>query len=220
VLRPAILAAAIGVMATLAACDDASQPPRDYKTVEISPFLGEPVMGDPAAPVEIVEYASTTCGHCLAFHRDEFPQLKKAYIDTGKARLRWVVLPTPPPEVSVAGAAIASCAGEKKFFDVIADLFSSQDSLVEATRSPRRLQDRLVALGERHGLSFDQVNTCVDSDAIRSAIVAGMRNAPSTITGTPTFFVDGEKVEEHTFAALSAAIDARLAARGPPSPPI
>jgi protein-disulfide isomerase len=213
-LRPALLAA----LALLAACEDSGEV-RDYKNVEISPFLGQPVMGDPAAPVEVVEYASTTCGHCRAFHRDEFPQLKKAYIDTGKARLRWVVLPTPPAEVSVAGGAIARCAGEAKFFDVIADLFDSQDALIEASRNPRRLQDRLAALGGRHGLSFDQVNTCIADGAVRKAIVADVENIPDSVTGTPSFFVDDLEIEENTFAALAEAIDAKLAAEPSPSPP-
>jgi protein-disulfide isomerase len=213
-IRPALFAA----LALLAACEDSGEV-RDYKTVEISPFLGQPVMGDPAAPVEVVEYASTTCGHCRAFHRDEFPQLKKAYIDTGKARLRWVVLPTPPAEVSVAGGAIARCAGEAKFFDVIADLFDSQDALIEASRNPRRLQDRLAALGGRHGLSFDQVNTCIADGAVRKAIVADVENIPDSVTGTPSFFVDDLEIEENTFAALAEAIDAKLAAEPSPSPP-
>jgi protein-disulfide isomerase len=213
-IRPALLAA----LALLAACEDSGEV-RDYMNVEISPFLGQPVMGDPAAPVEVVEYASTTCGHCRAFHRDEFPQLKKAYIDTGKARLRWVVLPTPPAEVSVAGGAIARCAGEAKFFDVIADLFDSQDALIEASRNPRRLQDRLAALGGRHGLSFDQVNTCIADGAVRKAIVADVENIPDSVTGTPSFFVDDLEIEENTFAALAEAIDAKLAAEPSPSPP-
>jgi protein-disulfide isomerase len=214
-----LASAALGAGLLLAACEDGSQPRLDYRTVEIGPFLGEPVLGDARAPVEIVEYASTTCGHCRAFHEDELPQLKKAYIDTGKARLRWVTLPTPPPEVSVAGASIARCAGADRFFDVVADLFGAQDSLVEAARLPRRLQARLVELGGRHGLSFDEVNTCIASRDVIDAIVAGMEKAPPSVTGTPTFFVDGVKVEEHTFAALSKAIDARLAAASAPSPP-
>lgn len=184
-----------------------------WKTVEISPFLGDQVMGDPAAPVEIVEYASTTCGHCAAFHQREMPQLKERYIDTGKAKLRWIVMPTPPSEISLAGAALARCAGEAKFFEVIDDLFKSQDALIKAGPHPRRLQDALVALGGRHGLNADEVGTCIGDARIQQATVKGVRGAPDSVTGTPTFFVDGKKVEEHSTAAIGAAIDAILAAK-------
>ena len=49
--------------------------------------LGEPAIGDPAAPVTIIEYSSLTCPHCAAFHAKTLPELKKRYIDTGKVRL-------------------------------------------------------------------------------------------------------------------------------------
>ena len=65
----------IGAALALAACEQPREP-EPYKTVEITPFLGQPIMGDPNAPVLITEYASTTCGHCRAFHEQVFPELK------------------------------------------------------------------------------------------------------------------------------------------------
>jgi len=201
----------LGLAAALAlsACD--SEEARPWKTVEIAPFMGDAVMGDPAAPVEIVEYASTTCGHCAAFHEQMLPQLKTRYIDTGRARLRWIVMPTPPAEVSVAGAAIARCAGEGKFFDVIADLFDSQEEIIKAARSPRKLQEALVGLGGRHGLSADEVGSCVSDTNIQQLIIKAARAAPETVTGTPTFFVGGQQVDENSVEAIARVIDEKLA---------
>jgi protein-disulfide isomerase len=45
------------------------------------------VMGDPTAPVTIIEYASLTCSHCAHFHTQILPDRKKKWIDTGMARL-------------------------------------------------------------------------------------------------------------------------------------
>jgi protein-disulfide isomerase len=211
----ALAFAAIAALTLPASCEDGSGPALEHKTVEISPFLGQPVMGDPAAPVEIVEYASTTCGHCRAFHKDELPELKAKYIDTGKARLVYRVLPTPPAQVSIAGAALARCAGEEKFFDVIADLFDSQDELVSAARAPRKLQQAFNAIGARHGLSADEVGTCLADEGIAQTTIQGVQETPATITGTPSFLVDGTEVEENTFEAVAAAIEAHLAAPAP-----
>ncbi len=166
-MRRLSLALAAAALA-LAACEV----PREaeaYTTVPITPFLGEPVLGDKGAPVTITEYASTTCGHCKAFHDQVFPELKAKYIDTGKVKLVWAVMPTPPAAVSLAGAALARCAGEDRFFAVLDDLFDRQDALVEASRNPWQLQNRLREIGARHGLTPDQVGTCMDDKAIDAA---------------------------------------------------
>lgn len=47
----------------------------------------ERILGDPEAPVTIVEYASLTCPHCARFHLDILPQVKEEWIDEGRARL-------------------------------------------------------------------------------------------------------------------------------------
>ncbi len=47
----------------------------------------EHAIGDPNAPVTIVEYASLSCPHCATFHTQVLPALKERYIDTGKVRL-------------------------------------------------------------------------------------------------------------------------------------
>ncbi len=44
----------------------------------------EMTLGNPDAPVTVVEYASFTCPHCASFHEGPFQELKKNFIDTGK----------------------------------------------------------------------------------------------------------------------------------------
>lgn len=207
IAAPALAGAALAV---LAACEEATLP-EPYTVVPIQPFLGAPVLGDPAAPVELAEYASTTCGHCRAFHEEVFPQLKAKYIDTGKVKLRWVVLPTPPEALSLAGAAIARCAGEARFFDAIDAMFDAQDRLLEVAGNPRRLQHELNAIGAAFDLSPDQVGTCLDDAAVMNATRAALVDMPATITGTPSFAIGGVQVEAESLEGLSAALDAELA---------
>ena len=47
--------------------------------------MGEITLGKPDAKVTIVEYASMTCGHCAHFTKEIWPELKKKYVDSGKA---------------------------------------------------------------------------------------------------------------------------------------
>ena len=200
----------------LAACEQPREP-EAWKTVEITPFLGTPFMGKADAPVVVTEYASTTCGHCRAFHEQVFPELKTKYIDTGKVRLDWVVMPTPPQAISLAGAAIARCAGEDKFFAVIDDLFKNQNLIIEAGANPWRLQKQLRELGARHGLNADQVGTCIADPSLTEVTRKFVQESPAFVTSTPTFVIDGKDVDQ-TMEALSAAIDAELA-KAQPAPP-
>lgn len=203
----------------LAACGEPKAAEPSYKTVPITPFMGVPVMGDPNAPVELTEYASTTCSHCKAFHDEVFPQLKEKYIDTGKVKFAWAVMPTQPAGISLAGAAIARCAGEQNFFAVIDTLFDEQDKLLSLASDPPNLLLELFNIGGRYNLTRDQVGTCIDSKEVRALTIQGRDNAPASITGTPSFAIRGEKIKNDTFEGLSAAIDAELAkAAAEPAP--
>lgn len=201
----------------LAACTPAAEIDA-YAKVAISPFLGKPVLGDPDAPVELAEYASTTCGHCRAFHEEIFPQLKAKYIDTGKVKLAWYVLPTAPAPLSFAGAAIARCAGEDRFFEAIDVMFDEQEALFNAA-SPEDVKKQLNAIGAKFDLSPDAVSTCIDDPTILEATNAALADMPKTITGTPSFVINGVKIEPESLEGISAAIDAELAKAGAPAAP-
>lgn len=209
-MKLARIALAATAFAALAACEDPATP-EAYSVVPITPFLGQPVLGDPAAPVELKEYASTTCGHCKAFHDEVFPKLKETYIDTGKVKLVWVVLPTAPTATSLAGAALARCAGEPKFFAVLDALFDAQDALIDASREARQLQQAFRDIGAKFDLSPDQVGTCIDDKDVQEATRDALADLPASITGTPSFTIHGEKLEVESYEGLAAAIDAELA---------
>ncbi len=201
----------------LAACTPAAEIDA-YTKAPISPFLGKPVLGDPDAPVELAEYASTTCGHCRAFHEEIFPELKARYIDTGKVKLAWYVLPTAPAPLSLAGAAIARCAGEDRFFEAIDVMFDEQEALFNAA-SPEDMKKQLNAIGAKFDLSPDAVSTCIDDPAILEATNSALADMPATITGTPSFVINGVKIEPESLEAISAAIDAELVKAGAPPAP-
>ena len=196
----------------LAACTPAAEIDA-YTKAPISPFLGKPVLGDPDAPVELAEYASTTCGHCRAFHEEIFPELKARYIDTGKVKLAWYVLPTAPAPLSLAGAAIARCAGKDRFFEAIDVMFDEQEALFNAV-SPEDMKKQLNAIGAKFDLSPDAVSTCIDDPAILEATNSALADMPATITGTPSFVINGVKIVPESLEAISAAIDAELVKAG------
>src|SRR5690606_23077142 len=72
------------------------------------------VLGEPTAPITIIEYASLTCGHCGNFHKFTFGELKKHYIDTGK--VKFVYRHFPLDRFAFIAAILAECAGRKGNF--------------------------------------------------------------------------------------------------------
>ncbi|HMP61919.1 MAG TPA: thioredoxin domain-containing protein, partial [Phenylobacterium sp.] len=87
---------------------------------------GDMTLGDPNAPVKMIEYASLSCVHCATFNNDVFPTLKTKYIDTGKVHYTFREFLTPPVEVAAAGFLLARCAGEDRYFEVVDAIFHSQ----------------------------------------------------------------------------------------------
>ena len=85
------ISTAIAALAAMLAFAAAPARAEGVETVDVAKLmeagpLPEQVMGDPKAPVTIVEYASMTCSHCAHFHKETFPAIKENYVDTGKVR--------------------------------------------------------------------------------------------------------------------------------------
>src|SRR3546814_6389823 len=83
------------------------------------------ILGKDTAPVTIIEYASLTCGHCAAFHRDTLPQVKAEWIDSGRARL--VFRHYPLDQLALRAAAAANCVQGAAFFGFMDVLFKNQE---------------------------------------------------------------------------------------------
>lgn len=115
-------AALISLSLALAACGDASSKSGNKPAAEgAKPAAAkhfalkatDMVIGDPNAPVTIIEYASATCPHCAAVDAEVIPDIKKDYIDTGKAKLVFREFWTPPQELSMVGAIVAAARPKK-----------------------------------------------------------------------------------------------------------
>ncbi len=173
------------------------------------------VLGDVNAPVTLVEYASITCPHCATFHTEVLPDIKTNYVDTGKVRFVFRDFPTPPQNVAIAGFAIARCAGEDKYYDVVDDLMRNQNGILSATRAGAA-KGALQAVAARHGIETEaELDACLEDSDIRNAIadvvIAGQDRG---VNSTPTLFVDGRRIERtetwYTPEGLAAILDEAL----------
>jgi protein-disulfide isomerase len=147
------------------------------------------ILGNPEAPITIVEYASLTCPHCAHFENDVLPELKKRWIDSGKAKL--VFRDFPLDEPALRAAMIARCAPPDRFYAYIDIFFAAQEKWVMA-RDYREALARLVKLG---GMGKDEFDNCLKNSTLENKIVEGRLIASKEldVNSTPTFFINGTK---------------------------
>ncbi len=215
------LGAALLAASLLASCGpgDAAKPKSDFTPVPVTPIIGDVLLGNPDAKVELVEYAALTCHVCRDFAKQIFPRLKATYIDTGKIRYIYRDYPLEAGPDGKAGdgfgvvlASVARCKGADHFYDIVDTMFSNQGDLLDAARDGKALQ--LVAdIATKHGMTIDEMRTCIDYQPELRASIKKSRNDGGDkykISGTPTIIIDEEKVEDHSWENLSKVIDAKL----------
>lgn len=218
--------AAVAMALVLAGCNgEPAKPASTFKPVPVSPVIGDVVMGDPAAKVEMVEYAALTCHVCRDFAKQVFPRIKATYIDTGKIKYiyRDFPLEAGPDGKATDGfgvllASVARCKGAEQFYDTVDAIFGTQGDLLDGAREGNALPV-LAKVAAARNISVDEMQTCIDHQPELRASIKASRDKASTelkITGTPSIFVNGQLVEDKSFENLSKVIDAALS--GNPAP--
>jgi len=154
--------------------------------------LPDMALGQPAAPITIVEYSSLTCPHCAAFAENVFPMLQSKYIDTGK--VRFVSREFPLDIKAAAASMLARCVGNGdaiRYFDAVEQLFKQQEPLVSRT------VDTLNAIGDHFGMNETAVEACVKDQALLDKLTADQKFAVDElkVNATPTFFINGEMLK-------------------------
>jgi protein-disulfide isomerase len=145
------------------------------------------VLGDPKAPITLIEYASLTCPHCAAFHTQVLPEIKKKWIDTGKVKL--VYRDFPLDQVAAKAAQIAECAGNDRYFGVIDLIFRGQPQWATASDPLAELAKplRIAGLGEK------EIKECLANEAKANEVVADYKGGEVLgVNATPTLFIDGK----------------------------
>ena len=173
------------------------------------------ILGNRDAPITIVEYASLTCPHCAHFTNEVLPEIKKEWIDTGKAKL--VLRDFPLDGEAVRAAMIARCAPPDRFYAFIDTFFADQANWATAPD----FQAALTRLAELGGMSKDAVDKCTSNTALENKILESRLIASKQldINATPTFFINGNKFTgEPTAKDFAASLETAFAQITPGQP--
>lgn len=198
-------AALAGLAAAPALAEEAAKP------VDLAELLKPPTLGDMAlgadegaSKVTIVEYASATCPHCAAFHKDVWPKLKTDYIDNKKIRFIFREFPLNDP--ALAAFMIARAAPKESYFPLI-DVFF--DTLQTWAQDPA---NGLLNIAKQAGFTQEKFDATLRDEKLAKGIMeirdGGVKFG---VKGTPTFFINGTPFEgEITYDNMKAEIDKQL----------
>lgn len=171
--------------------------------------ITEMTLGNPDAPVKVVEYASFTCSHCGAFHREGFKELKTNYIDTGK--IHFTYREVYFDRAALWASMVARCGGAEKFFGISDLIYKGQRDWMGGG-DPVQMADGLRKIARVAGLSSEGIDACLeDQDKAQSLIAWYQENAETDgIDSTPSFIIGAERVTGNNYAKLRDVIDAQL----------
>jgi protein-disulfide isomerase len=152
--------------------------------------LGERALGDPAAKVTVVEYASMTCSHCAAFHEETFTPFKEKYVDTGK--VRFIFREFPLDALATSAFMLARCMPEDRYFPVVDILFRQQQNWAFVD-DPATALFNVV---KQAGFTQESFRACLTNQQILDGVnsVKDRGSNEFGVTSTPTFFINGKKM--------------------------
>ena len=182
------------------------------------------VMGNPDAPIKLVEYASYTCGACAQFIETGAEPLKNEYVESG--RVSWELRNLIRDPIDLTVATLARCGSAESFhplgeqvwlnFQEVMGAAQENGQALEAAMS-RPENERLTGVAEAaglldffaaRGLSRDQARQCLaDTQNVQAIAEQSTQLAnENNVTGTPTFFLNGRQLEERSWDQLEGAL--------------
>ena len=151
------------------------------------------VIGDKNAPVTIIEYASLSCSHCANFHNNTLEDLKKEYVDTGKARIVFRDFPFNYP--ALLGSMVLRCVPEEYRFQYSKALYQLQSKWV--ARENAKTTQELYKIMQSGGMPKDEFNNCIKNVDLENQILEGVISVQNefNIKSTPSFLINGLLVQ-------------------------
>jgi len=172
-------------------------------------------LGDPSAPVTLVEFADPQCPYCGVWERDALPDIVDGYVRTGKVRVVFDGLAFVGPDSLTALRTALAAAQQNRFWNVLELLYENQGTENTGWVTDSLLRDIGAAVP---GLDTDRMLADRSSAAVDGLITQANTTARNAgVTATPSFAVGrtgGQlqlvRVNSLTASAITPALDAAL----------
>lgn len=189
---------AIGVIASYSNSSSETvniNPGRAHGTV--STAMGSPILGDPNAPITIVEFGDYQCHACYNWFHTHKPAVYENYIATGKANLIFVDLAFLGRDSGPASQASYCAEDQGKYWEYHDILYNSQESQIDNGWAN---SERLKAFAFSLGLDMELFESCLDSGKYSKRVQYNVNEAKKHgARATPTFVIVGPENQQEQF---------------------
>lgn len=177
------------------------------------------ILGDPKAPVTLIEYGDYQCPFCAKFFNETEPTLRDQYVKTGKLKMVFRNLMvndrTADNHESHWSAEAAECAKDQGKFWEYHDAIYAAESKDGVENNGNLNRALFLSIASKLKMDAGKFTSCFDSRRYASAVQAESDGAAKLgASGTPTLFIDSQKVEgAYPLAYFTQIIDAELATK-------
>lgn len=186
-------------------------------------------MGNPDAPIKLIEFGSRACPYCADFSAHGYPKLVAGPVESGKVSYEFRDYPIHGA-LDIAPILLGHCVPNEAFFPMLEAMMAGQPQLLvkerevsaqaQAERDPVKIANLYAGgLGyvdfvKQRGLPETKARACLNDAKAIEQIAAryDAANKAYNVTGTPTFILNGHNIDlqpgEDTWDQLNRALKA------------
>jgi protein-disulfide isomerase len=195
ILGVIVISIIIGIVASMSPSTDETLDVDMTRTHgSISTALGSPILGDPLAPITIVEFGDYQCHQCYNWFHNTKPMIMRDYIETGKANLVFVDFAFLGKDSPKAAQATYCADDQNMYWEYHNSLYNSQESKIDNGWASF---ERLKAFAFNLNLDMELFNECLDSEKYSKRVQYNSQQARDNgVRGTPGFFIVGSDYDQ------------------------
>jgi len=182
-------------------------------------------MGNPDAPIKLIEYGSLSCPHCAKLSQEGAEKLTQQYVGSGRVSWEFRSFAIHPQDIPLT--VLVRCASKDAFFPLVDQIYVNFDAMNKPLEDQAVLQRAQAAMQlppaqrfgafadaigytqffAQRGVAADQAKACL-ADTAKAQQVADLaqKYGAEGIDSTPTLLVNGSKLNVGEWAGLETAL--------------
>lgn len=183
-------------------------------------------MGNPEAPIKLVEFGSLTCPHCATFAQESDEELRETFVDSGRVSFEFHNFVRDP--IDITAAQLTRCGAPESYFALTDQVMANQAEIIEKVQNAGQEEfaaavnmpedKRSIAIAElaglidffgARGIAREQAETCLADSGAAQALAQATESKSKAldISGTPTFLINGSKIDLNTWPKIKERLE-------------